>query len=454
RQTLLSIALQEYADLRVVLLIDDPPNPAEQHNRDLLEAARLLPAEIERLFAVPARRFAQALASFQARSDAGTGASSLEELTTLAEHYHVAAAHVRDMSRVVSGGDHSAEFVQREVVTRLADEFETVAKALRAAAADHAEISRRRLLQLYRRLAWTFTVKVSTFERKRFLTLSDEPNKAMNLNSYIGLMGGSYSEEHTARGPLLLPTRSADPDLVIPDTDYVLTLDADSVLLPEYCLRLVYLLEQPEYERVAVAQTPYSAFPGAATRIERLAGATTDIQHIVHQGLTHHSATFWVGANAVLRKRALDEIATLERVGGKSIRRYVQDRTVIEDTESTIELALGGWTLYNYPERLSYSATPPDFGSLSIQRQRWANGGLLILGKLRRYASVRRSRSERERGLTELFLRVNYLASISWSSLGLIVLLVYPINAALLTPIALATALPYFAVMAGDLKRC
>src|SRR5581483_10659798 len=363
RQTLLSIALQEYADLRVVLLIDDPPNPAEQHNRDLLEAARLLPAEIERLFAVPARRFAQALASFQARSDAGTGASSLEELTTLAEHYHVAAAHVRDMSRVVSGGDHSAEFVQREVVTRLADEFETVAKALRAAAADHAEISRRRLLQLYRRLAWTFTVTVSTFERKRFLTLSDEPNKAMNLNSYIGLMGGSYSEEHTARGPLLLPTRSAAPDLVIPDTDYVLTLDADSVLLPEYCLRLVYLLEQPEYERIA--------------------GATTDIQHIVHQGLTHHRATFWVGANAVLRKCALDEIATVERVGGKAIRRYVQDRTVIEDTESTIDLALGGWSLYNYPERLSYSATPPDFGSLSIQRQRWANGGLLILGKLR-----------------------------------------------------------------------
>ena len=36
----------------------------------------------------------------------------------------------------------------------------------------------------------------------------------------------------------------------------------------------------------------------------------------------------------------------------------------------------------NYPERLSYSATPPDFGSLVVQRRRWANGGLLILPKL------------------------------------------------------------------------
>src|SRR5689334_14053096 len=60
RQTLLSIALQEYADLRIVLLIDDPPHPTDPHHRELLEASRLLPAEIERLFAPPARRFSSA----------------------------------------------------------------------------------------------------------------------------------------------------------------------------------------------------------------------------------------------------------------------------------------------------------------------------------------------------------------------------------------------------------
>lgn len=63
-------------------------------------------------------------------------------------------------------------------------------------------------------------------------------------------------------------------------------------------------------------------------------------------------------------------------------RRFIQDRTVIEDTESSIDLRRKEWRLYNYPERLSYSATPPDFGSLVIQRGRWANGGLLILPKL------------------------------------------------------------------------
>ena len=32
--------------------------------------------------------------------------------------------------------------------------------------------------------------------------------------------------------------------------------------------------------------------------------------------MTHYGATFWVGANAVLRKRALDEIAETEHIGG------------------------------------------------------------------------------------------------------------------------------------------
>ena len=49
---------------------------------------------------------------------------------------------------------------------------------------------------------------------------------------------------------------------------------------------------------------------------------------------------------------------------------------MIEDTESTVDLAFRGLTLRNYPDRLAFSATPPDFGSLLIQQHRWANGRL------------------------------------------------------------------------------
>ena len=156
-----------------------------------------------------------------------------------------------------------------------------------------------------------------------------------------------------------------------------------------------YVIAQPENAKLAVIQTPYSAFPGSPTRMERLSGATTDIQHIVHQGMSYYGATFWVGANAVIRKRALDDIVEVEHQGGFEIRRYVMDRTVIEDTESSLDLAIHGWQLLNYPERLSYSATPPDFGSLCIQRRRWANGGLIIMPKLWTLRRARLKRAER-----------------------------------------------------------
>jgi len=76
---------------------------------------------------------------------------------------------------------------------------------------------------------------------------------------------------------------------------------------------------------------PYSAFTGSATRLERIAGATTDLQHIVHQGLTYYDATVLVGANAVIRKRALDDISetsTSRRLADPSL--HIRNRTVIE----------------------------------------------------------------------------------------------------------------------------
>ena len=275
----------------------------------------------------------------------------------------------------------------------------------------------------------------------------------MNLNSYIGLMGGSYREVQTPAGLNLVPAPPEEADLVVPDADYILTIDADSVIMPEYCLRLVYLLEREEHNRVAVAQSPYSAFPGAATRLERIAGATTDLQHMIHQGMTYHSATFWVGANAILRKKALEDIEQIDYKGPFAIYRYISDRTVIEDTESTIDLAAHGWTLHNYPERLAYSATPPDFGSLCIQRHRWANGGLLILPNLWRAVRARRRRGERT-SMGEMLLRLNYMASIFWSSLFVLCLMVIPFNGHLISPLTYAVAAPYFLAMAVDLHYC
>lgn len=449
RQTMWSAALQEYPGLRVVLLLDDPPSPTDPVVRARLDATRALATQLADALRGPAARFAAAeerARPLEASSWVGT-----PEVSDLAADYLWAAAWLDAMSDAEPVGDHVDEFFAEQVLRGLASDLREVADALTAAAAAGEAPARARMTELRRRLVWTFTAELATFERKTYASLSHEANKAMNLNSYISLMGRSFRYDETPNGTVLREVVDGYADLEVPDTEFLLTLDADSLLLREYCLRLVQLMDQPEHERVAVAQTPYSAFRGAGTRIERLAGATTDIQHILHQGMTRFDATFWVGANAVIRKRALEDIVEVEQQGGFEVRRYVQDRTVIEDTESSIDLGRHGWTLLNYPERLSYSATPPDFGSLVVQRRRWANGGLLILPKLWREARQRR-RDNRPMGTMEVLIRINYMASIAWATFGLVFLLAFPYDSRLLSPFVLGAALPYFLAMASDLR--
>lgn len=447
RKTLLSAALQEYPKMKAVLLLDDKPNPSSRQDTKQLEETRQLGREITELFSEPRNRFDKALLKFE-KAKTKTSIKSAKEL---AAHYKWAAEWLNGMANNEKREDHVDEFFAEQVLVGLANDLSMVAEALNASCNEKVKLPNDRIHQLYRRLSWIFNTEVEIFERKRYASLSHEPNKAMNLNSYIGLMGGKYIEQQTPDGPILVKNKKGK--INIPDSEYLLTLDADSILLRDYCLRLVYFLEQPDNSSVAVTQTPYSSFRGAATRIERLAGATTDIQHILHQGMSHYGATFWVGANAVIRKKALEDIAESEWIGGFEVKTFIQDRTVIEDTESSVDLGVHGWTLINYPERLSYSATPPDFGSLIVQRRRWANGGLLILSKF--WSQVRgRKRNNNHVTAAEIMLRVNYMASITWASFGLVFLLAYPYDGRLLSPLIVLAALPYFLCMASDLKYC
>jgi cellulose synthase (UDP-forming) len=455
RKTMWSAALQEYPSLRVVLLLDDPPFPTDPGTKARLDATRSIAEGIAEDLSEPAYRFSEALFEYEHQSMI-LGVVNEEHVRRLRDEYRYAVQWLRDMAATEQHEDHVDTFFIEQVVVGLAEDLDLTAAALDTAYDTHTMPSPERLYELHRRLVWIFSADMATFERKKYASLSNEANKAMNLNAYIGLMGGRYRFEKAPSGKTILRLvagAAQDADLIIPNSDYLLTLDADSLLLRDYCLRLVYFLEQPGNERVAVTQTPYSSFRGAPTRIERLAGATTDIQHILHQGMSGYDATFWVGANAVIRMEAMDDIMQIEEADGFEVRRYVQDRTVIEDTESSVDLADHDWTLVNYPERLSYSATPPDFGSLVVQRRRWANGGLLILPKFLKQVRSRRH-TKRPVRLGEWMIRVNYMASLAWASFALIFILFVPFNSDLLSPLVLVAAAPYFIAQASDLKYC
>lgn len=452
-QTLMSAALSEYPDKNVVLLIDNPQNPTNDEDRSLLAEARKIPQDLQAQFAAQSSVFSEALQDYEARKTNGASLPA-EEIKILSNLYAEAAHWLEVEAQTLTGGtsmdqlDGDERFFIDEILLKPAGLHRMQSAAiLQAETISDIEITRH-----YKRLAGLFNVQFSSFERKRYANLSHDPNKAMNLNSYIGLIGHHWKEVETENGLELQECAADDAgkSFTIPAADYVNTIDADSLMTHDYIARLVHFLEQPGHSRVAVAQSPCSATPGHRSEVERVASAQIDVQFHTHQGYTYWDASFWVGANAMLRMKALDAIKEIQTVNGKTVSVYIQDRTLIEDTESTIDLVHKGWKLYNYPKRMTFSASPPDFGSLLIQRRRWANGGLIILPKLLKY--VFRTRKDL-RLAGEFFMRFNYLAMTSLSVAMLLVYCFYTFSPRLNTPLMIYANLPYLLLFARDLKN-
>lgn len=448
-QTMISAALSEYPAKQVVLLVDDPIMPRTQDDITLLESARALPGDLQQLFAEHAGTFRAAQQAFETRRAEGP-VDSAAEWTRIADHYDSIANWLDDVARDFSGNRELAElpfaerFFVKEILLAPAQQHRERAASIREHHPEEGLLARH-----YARLVGLFDVSFSHFERKKYANLSHEANKAMNLNSYMHLIGKSWREVTTDQGIELVEAAPAEATFSIPDASYINTIDADSLMLSDYALRLIHMMEQPEHHRMAVAQSPCSSFPGCTNPIERVAGACIDVQFHTHQGYTHWDASFWVGANAMLRRRALEEIKEWRVADGKKVAIYIQDRTVIEDTESTIDLVSKGWKLYNYPERMTFSATPPDFGSLLIQRRRWANGGLIILPKLLGYAW---KQPKNFRLAKELFMRVNYLALTTASCAVTLLFFFYPFSRHIITPAIIWASLPIMLLYARDLK--
>jgi cellulose synthase/poly-beta-1,6-N-acetylglucosamine synthase-like glycosyltransferase len=443
QMTVLSAALARYADRRIAVLVDDPPGDPASVNATV-SAVR----EIAALLGEPMARLRAEHEGWCARL-AGGEIAPADELVRLVNGYRFAARWLDDLASRMTA-EIKAEFVH-------VDQF-VIDNIVRAPAAELREYAARLFERVptrtmldreYRRLGTLFCTEISTFERKRFANLSHASNKASNLNAYIGLMGGRFRVRDEGGEALIEPVGADETaDLEVERPDYVLTLDADSVIRGSYMVELVDLLEQRT--DLAVAQTPYLTFPGARSWVERVAGATTDVQYLVHQGSTHFGAAFWVGANAIIRFRALAEIARDTEEQGHSHRVFIQDETVIEDTGSTVDLLRGGWSVYNHFTPLAYSATPADFGALTIQRKRWSNGGLIILPQLLGQFLAQPGRGKR---LLELFLRANYLLSPAIGNIAVFLLMIWATTdgrTLVFTPLVMV---PHFILYGLDLRR-
>lgn len=397
RRTLVSCALQEDTAADVMLLIDDPPYPGEADDRRLLAEARALSGQIQAWLDGLARPLREGLEAAEAE-EAAADPAALE--AALADALAETAQSLEAAAREWGEAGHEAVFFGTAILRPPAAELRARAAFWREQAAGTGCTARPTSWRApvtaeYRRWLARLDARVASFERKLRADCTHKPSKAANLDAWLA----TAAAEASAR---TLP-------------EFVVVVDADTILLPAYVRRALAWLRQGANARVAVVQSPYRAFPGARVLLERLAGATTDIQYLVHQGMSRRSAAFWVGANAVLRTAALAQLRREEVEDGRTVVRMLHDCTAIEDTETSLELVARGWRIHSLDAHLAFSSTPADFGALLVQRMRWANGGLLLLGRLARAGA-------RAGGLRGAGLRLHYLVSLGPTAAALLVL--------------------------------
>ena len=447
-RTLVSAAMVEHPDRRAMLLVDDPPNPRRRDDIETLEASRSVAAEVNELFAQIASRLADGVAKAR-QAEEGDRAYAAAALYEVAADFVSRLADEVESGRHAGAADHTRAYFVERILREPAKDYHARAERLRSGHADAGEVD----IDLDR-LVYLFKTRTEFFERKLYVNTPKGADKATNLNAYLSMMGRRCALRQDAAGlhldDVALDAPLSETVVDFPDSTYVLVLDADSIVLPCYARTLLNIMETPAGERIGVAQTPYLTFPNATSMLERVAGATTDIQFIIHQGMGALGAGFWVGANALVRMTAFREIAQPSVEDGFTFLKFVQDRTVIEDTGSTIDLRAKGWKVHNHVVPLAWSATPPDFGTLTIQRRRWANGGLILLPDLIRY--MFKSRLSRA-FVGEAFMRFHYLASQAFASLGVLALLLYPFDDRFASNLLPLTAIPYFVLYGRDLRR-
>jgi cellulose synthase/poly-beta-1,6-N-acetylglucosamine synthase-like glycosyltransferase len=449
RRTMLAAALLEYPDRRVVLLIDDPPIPVNAKAARDLATMREVASEIEILLRPQERRFVAELSDFTLRAERGP-LSQIRERLRLEELYVEAAIWMENVASTFDPVDHVDRLFRDDIILKPAAALRARARELKLdAAREGLELSREAIAREYRRLATLFAVRLSCFERKSYVNLSHSMSKAMNLNSYLGLVAHNFRKVIKPDGVHLEECDPAQAQLGVRDAKYVLSVDADTLLLNDYALRLIHLMEQDHNRRVAIAQSPHSACPGSPSLLEREAGAQTNIQRMLCQGSAYYGAAFWVGGSAIMRRAALEDVCEETEERGHSIRKYIQDRTLVEDTESSLTFLAKGWSIYNYLDPLSYSEIPADYGALVVQRRRWSSGGLLNVPALGQYLRTAERRPQR---IPEAMLRFHYLASTT-VNLGMLLLPLLAIHDKL-SSVWLLTAFLYYAFYARDLACC
>jgi len=141
------------------------------------------------------------------------------ELRNLARLYREAAAWFTNFAAEYPIRDHAAALLVEGVFRECSRSHRRRAAELeRSAGAE--PLTDARILREYQRLVAVFDVELTSFERKQYVNLSHESNKAMNLNSYIGLIGRSWRSVQRPDGLHLESATWAAAEFHVPQSEF------------------------------------------------------------------------------------------------------------------------------------------------------------------------------------------------------------------------------------------
>jgi len=149
----------------------------------------------------------------------------------------------------------------------------------------------------------------------------------------------------------------------------IAVFDADFRPEKEFLTRLVdYFAE----DSIAVVQTPQTYYNTDSFQHRRLSEKEiyTDqdtFMHLVLPARNNWNAAYWIGTNALLRRKAI------ESIGG-----FPTD-CVTEDVLTSMFLHGKGWKSIYIDEPLAYGLAPVGISEYYIQRLRWAKGAFQIM---------------------------------------------------------------------------
>lgn len=186
------------------------------------------------------------------------------------------------------------------------------------------------------------------------------------------------------------------------DAEFLLILDADHMVLPQFLERTLGYFDDPT---VAFVQTPQSFYNTDSFLFRRSGGRPAGwwelkmFFHCTQLAKNRWNSSFFCGSSAVLRRTAIDD------AGGFAT------STLTEDIHTSLRIHAKGWRSLYIPERLAFGLEAQNLKQYYSQRRRWGAGSVTLLFRTTDSPLIKR-------GLT-INQRLNYLNATLLHSVGI-----------------------------------